>query len=204
MYKYIALFLLFLFSSTANATYWTQWYDRDNPSGNGDYEQLQSLIQTYPGTGLCETPTGIECREVNGDPLSYSSQVVTCSTTDGFFCVNSQQVSGTCKDYHVRFMCDEVNCEELAQLRIEEVFAPCQTHHDNGKYVVFPQIQGAHYTWSIDYYSVQSYQPLHWMADVTNNHGGPFTLTVDVECGGQIYSISQEFESFCPEGLYEK
>ena len=40
-----------------------------------------------------------------GNQLQYVNQVVTCNTIQGFYCVNSQQVTGQCFDYKVRFLC---------------------------------------------------------------------------------------------------
>jgi hypothetical protein len=36
-----------------NSDGWTDWFDRDNPSGSGDYETLTSLIQDRPND-VCE------------------------------------------------------------------------------------------------------------------------------------------------------
>ncbi len=37
---------------------WTSWFDRDNPSGTGDYENPLSSL----GTGTCTNPLNIEGR----------------------------------------------------------------------------------------------------------------------------------------------
>ncbi|MEM9452585.1 MAG: hypothetical protein AAGF11_00300 [Myxococcota bacterium] len=81
---------------------WTQWYDRDNPSGNGDYEN-RSLQ-----AGVCASPSGVECRTVSGLALWQTGEVVTCSTNAGFICVNADQPDGDCDyDYKVRFLCPD-------------------------------------------------------------------------------------------------
>jgi len=83
---------------------WTQFFDRDNPSGYGDYETLNHLLNENPGK-LCKKPTAIDARLVsNNAPYQSANQVVTISTISGFYCVNSQN-SGLCKDYKVRFCC---------------------------------------------------------------------------------------------------
>ena len=66
--KYLALIVL-LFPLSSVSAGWTQWYDRDNPGGTGDWELLQSLLQEYPDSDLCANPSGIERREVSGNPL---------------------------------------------------------------------------------------------------------------------------------------
>ena len=81
---------------------WTEWLDRDNPGGNGDFETL-SLHQTE--NGVCTAPVDIECRVVStGADASTSGQVVTCTPQQGFSCANDQN-SGVCLDYEVRFLC---------------------------------------------------------------------------------------------------
>ncbi len=39
---------------------WTQWLDRDNPSGTGDHETLADM----PKSKVCERPVGIECKTI--------------------------------------------------------------------------------------------------------------------------------------------
>ena len=81
---------------------WTQWYDRDNPSGNGDYEN-RSLQ-----AGVCASPSGVECRTVSGLALWQTGEVVTCSANAGLICVNANQPDGDCDyDYKVRFLCPD-------------------------------------------------------------------------------------------------
>ncbi|XP_010790828.1 cartilage intermediate layer protein 1-like [Notothenia coriiceps] len=38
---------------------WTDWFDRDNPSGSGDWEPLSNLRRENPGK-ICEYPLSIE------------------------------------------------------------------------------------------------------------------------------------------------
>lgn len=80
---------------------WTQWYDRDNPSGTGDWEtrDLQS--------GVCDTPSAVECQTVTGLYLWQTGDNVQCDT-DGLLCLNDAQSDGACDhDYKVRFLCCE-------------------------------------------------------------------------------------------------
>ncbi|MEL7371720.1 MAG: hypothetical protein AAFN74_22540 [Myxococcota bacterium] len=82
---------------------WTQWFDRDNPSGTGDWE-LRSLQ-----AGVCPSPTGVECRTTSNLALWQTGEVVSCSV-NGLVCRNSDQPDGDCDyDYKVRYLCPD--CE---------------------------------------------------------------------------------------------
>lgn len=84
---------------------WTRWFDRDDPSGTGDYEELSWLKQQYPGE-ICDKPSDVDARLLDGEPWQNTGEVVTVSSTHGLTCVNSQQgYWGRCSDYKVRFCC---------------------------------------------------------------------------------------------------
>ncbi|XP_029966687.1 cartilage intermediate layer protein 2-like [Salarias fasciatus] len=90
---------------------WTDWFDRDDPSGSGDWETLSLLRRRYPGK-ICDKPADIEVQTVSGIPLSQTRDVIDKSdTTTGFICRNSDQplMGGRrrrrCRDYRVRFSC---------------------------------------------------------------------------------------------------
>jgi hypothetical protein len=86
------------------STDWTQWFDRDDPSGSGDYELLSNIRSAYPD--VCENPAGVECRAtLTKADSSKTGEVVTCSKESGFSCVNANQPDGICRDYEVRFYC---------------------------------------------------------------------------------------------------
>merc|ERR1712002_24673 len=87
--------------------YWTKFYDRDNPSGKGDWETINDLRNQYPGQ-TCDNPIAVEGRLTNGSPISVSGNYVELSTTAGLICRNNQQtnqLSKYCKDFKVRFLC---------------------------------------------------------------------------------------------------
>jgi len=93
-----------LFWSGCLGGYWTQFFDRDNPSGNGDYEITSYLRREYPGR-LCSNPIGIDARVISTDAPYYTSgQSVVISPQDGLQCINARN-SGRCLDYKVRFCC---------------------------------------------------------------------------------------------------
>nr|XP_020633847.1 cartilage intermediate layer protein 1-like [Pogona vitticeps] len=92
------------------ATCITRWFDRDDPSGVGDFETLVDLRNEYPGL-ICLQPTGIEAQTLDGAPASSTGQIFNpFNTVDGFACVNSQQSTDPCKDYSVRFICPPDFC----------------------------------------------------------------------------------------------
>ncbi|XP_017326314.1 cartilage intermediate layer protein 1 isoform X2 [Ictalurus punctatus] len=85
---------------------YTQWFDRDNPTGNGDYETLNDLRAEYPKK-ICSKPLTIQAATLTGVPAESIGQVFQVyDTVSGFACVNSQQKNGECcLDYKVRFGC---------------------------------------------------------------------------------------------------
>lgn len=52
----------------------SKWFDRDNPSGNGDYELLADLLSMYPGE-ICPNPIGIEAQTISGQPASQTGNI---------------------------------------------------------------------------------------------------------------------------------
>ncbi|XP_073678800.1 uncharacterized protein [Garra rufa] len=88
----------------------TKWFDRDDPSGKGDYELLADLLNAYPGE-ICPNPIRIEAQTVSGQPASQTGNVFQVyNPTTGFSCVNANQVRRKCADYKVRFTCPEEWC----------------------------------------------------------------------------------------------
>lgn len=79
---------------------WTQWYDRDNPGGVGDYEDRVSQIPA-----VCANPSAVECTTTGGVDWTQTGEVVTCTPSAGCYCVNANQPDGHCQDYIVRFCC---------------------------------------------------------------------------------------------------
>ncbi|XP_078681739.1 uncharacterized protein LOC144916486 [Branchiostoma floridae x Branchiostoma belcheri] len=91
-----------------NCDRWTGWFDRDNPSGNGDFETLLHLRRENPGK-ICSTPSAIQAR-VRGSqvPASQTGEHFDYYDTDvGFACTNYRQSDRYCQDYEVRFCCSQ-------------------------------------------------------------------------------------------------
>ena len=86
----------------------TNWLDRDNPSGYCDCE----LISSFHSSQTCPNPVGIECREKQ-TKRDYQDvgQKMLCNTHDGGVCWNAQNPCQPCKDYEVRFLCSCVGSE---------------------------------------------------------------------------------------------
>jgi hypothetical protein len=93
----------FKLNISGSGSYWTPWFDRDNPSGNGDYEVTNDFINMgYP---ICPNPVGIQCQTLNGVDWSQTGEVYSCQVQPGGFCVNANQPDGFCLDYRVRYLC---------------------------------------------------------------------------------------------------
>ena len=78
---------------------WTEWKDRDNPSGSGDWETLSS----FPD--VCDAPIDIECQTTAGLDWTATGEVVRCEPQVGLVCKNVDQSDSYCEDYKVRFLC---------------------------------------------------------------------------------------------------
>ncbi|XP_077396775.1 mucin-5AC-like [Festucalex cinctus] len=97
---------------------WTRWYDRDNPSGDGDFENLSNLRNENP-MEICPVPIEIEAETITGGSVASTGDVINSfDTTVGFICINAEQASGGCSDYRVRFRCPLNFCP------IEECWTP--------------------------------------------------------------------------------
>ncbi|KAF7656555.1 hypothetical protein LDENG_00039580, partial [Lucifuga dentata] len=92
-----------------NIKCWTDWFDRDDPSGTGDWETLMHLRDEYPGRICCD-PVDIEAQPVYGGIASPPNVIYKSDTSYGFICRNGDQSSGYCQDYRVRFSCSLKYC----------------------------------------------------------------------------------------------
>ncbi|XP_054603985.1 cartilage intermediate layer protein 2 [Nothobranchius furzeri] len=85
---------------------WTDWYNRDNANGKGDYEDLKHLRKEHPGE-ICPYILEIEAVTVFGniraEDTGHTFQAY--NTEVGFICRNEDQQFGRCMDYKVRFGC---------------------------------------------------------------------------------------------------
>ncbi|XP_019623012.1 PREDICTED: uncharacterized protein LOC109469067 [Branchiostoma belcheri] len=100
-------------------TSWTAWFDKDNPLGNYDREDLADLQTKHPGQ-ICATPVGIHAR-VHGTrmgALLTGELFEAFGPTSGIVCKNSDQADGICEDYEARYCCETSNvCRTFATNR---------------------------------------------------------------------------------------
>ncbi|XP_061684429.1 cartilage intermediate layer protein 1-like [Syngnathoides biaculeatus] len=54
---------------------WTLWFDRDNPSGSGDFETLPELLKENPEK-ICKRPIEIEVQTASGAIVSSTGDVI--------------------------------------------------------------------------------------------------------------------------------
>ncbi|CAK8673065.1 unnamed protein product [Clavelina lepadiformis] len=87
-----------------NGNYWTQWFDRDNPTGTCDCETLDDLVEEHPGR-VCYRPTAVDAR-IKGTLQRYdrSNPFHIASTSVGFRC-NNHDGEPQCADFEARFCC---------------------------------------------------------------------------------------------------
>ncbi len=52
----------------------TKWFDRDDPTGYGDYELLADLLNAYPGE-ICPNPIAIEAQTISGQSASQTGNI---------------------------------------------------------------------------------------------------------------------------------
>ncbi|XP_071956624.1 cartilage intermediate layer protein 2-like [Antedon mediterranea] len=100
------ILVVFGMFAVINAAQWTPWFDRDNPSGTGDWETVGSLYSENPNQ-MCQNPTGIQCQTTSGAHYTSTGEVVSCSASTGLVCRNADQPDNYCQDYRVRFLCSK-------------------------------------------------------------------------------------------------
>ena len=77
---------------------WTGWLDRDDPTGDGDYE----TVADFSLQDACSNPIAIDAQT----RTSGSSSVTHVDLEYGFWCNNDEQPDGAgCADFEVRFCC---------------------------------------------------------------------------------------------------
>jgi mucin-like protein len=82
---------------------WTEWFDRDDSTGNGDYEMLTDALQAGKA---CANPLDIECKTLGGQDYTTTGLIYHCDKTKGGWCVNAEQTAGkSCLDFKVRYLC---------------------------------------------------------------------------------------------------
>uniref|UniRef100_A0A4W3HNS9 WxxW domain-containing protein n=1 Tax=Callorhinchus milii TaxID=7868 RepID=A0A4W3HNS9_CALMI len=101
---------------------YTQWFNRDIPSGDGDYETVPEIKHEYPNQ-LCDKPIACEVQTVHGTPAELTR----------FICENKHQKGKECKDYKIRFKCPEDFCNVDSNVCYTQWFEHDDTSK-NGQY----------------------------------------------------------------------
>lgn len=84
---------------------WTEWFDRDDERGSGDWEKHSDLQKKFPER-VCSNPLDIEAETVDAN---MTGQVFSkFDRTYGFVCLNKDQPRGVCHNYRVRFLCGKL------------------------------------------------------------------------------------------------
>ncbi|KAJ8393076.1 hypothetical protein AAFF_G00067590 [Aldrovandia affinis] len=87
---------------------WTDWFDRDDARGSGDWEKLADLHKAFPER-TCSSPMGIQVETHGGVPSNETGEVFHKNDKDyGFVCLNKDQLDGICQNYRVRFLCGKL------------------------------------------------------------------------------------------------
>lgn len=84
---------------------WTEWYNLDEPSGDGDLE-LFGLFEYG-----CKNASVTQVESVDGIPFNETNQVVHIGDSYGFICLNFEN-NNPCLDYKVR-QCCHINCKNF-------------------------------------------------------------------------------------------
>ncbi|TSK53827.1 Cell migration-inducing and hyaluronan-binding protein [Bagarius yarrelli] len=87
---------------------WTEWFDRDDERGSGDWEKLSDLHKAFPER-LCSNPLDIEAETVDGVPANMTGDVFSKFDKNyGLVCLNKDQQGGICRNYRIRFLCGKL------------------------------------------------------------------------------------------------
>ncbi|KAM9860826.1 cell migration-inducing and hyaluronan-binding protein [Aulostomus maculatus] len=88
---------------------WTDWFDRDDERGSGDWEKLSDLHRAHPDQ-TCSNPLDIQAETLDGVPSNQTGDVIHKNDKNyGFVCLNKDQGPlGVCNNYRVRFLCGKL------------------------------------------------------------------------------------------------
>jgi hypothetical protein len=82
--------------------YWTGWFNRDRPSGSGDWETVSDAV----ALGGCAHPVAIECRTTTGLDWWKTGEVILFNASEGCVCKNADQPDNVCNyNYEMRELC---------------------------------------------------------------------------------------------------
>ena len=103
------------------ATYcWTQWLDRDDPSGSGDWETLSD----FPKNQVCLKPVGIVCETTAHTSFQNSGMQSTpaidtnCVDTIHDCMVCTIEFHAACASTHYAYHCCTFKCRTVNYCRV--------------------------------------------------------------------------------------
>jgi len=79
---------------------WTEWFNEDGPSGDGDDEKLSALLKKKKA---CPWPRAMQVLTTDNTSYKMTKQRVSLDFSKGFRCEN--QDGRKCSDYKVRYCC---------------------------------------------------------------------------------------------------
>jgi hypothetical protein len=86
------------------------WLSADSPNATGDHESMSALRAKFPDDS-CDAPLLLYAKEKNSGYVfsapAGDEVLEKFSATQGLVCKNAQQGDGMCRDYSVRYLCDE-------------------------------------------------------------------------------------------------
>jgi len=103
---------------------WTQWFNRDTPSGVGDVETLDLIRHLNPD--VCRLPTAIGAKTIDNKPIQRNLRVHT-TPEFGIICLNAENPIDKCPDLKVKFCCPKIS-EPLSILIPYEPTMVSETH----------------------------------------------------------------------------
>uniref|UniRef100_A0A6Q2ZD92 hyaluronoglucosaminidase n=1 Tax=Esox lucius TaxID=8010 RepID=A0A6Q2ZD92_ESOLU len=130
---YGELFTITTSSQWVQEAEWTEWFDRDDERGSGDWEKLSDLHSTYPDR-LCAAPMDLQAETYDGVPYNETGDVIYKSDKEyGFVCRNKDQAHGLCNNYRIRFLCGKlvrpeafISIERLSNSTVLELAEPAE------------------------------------------------------------------------------
>ncbi|KAK7090904.1 hypothetical protein V1264_010643 [Littorina saxatilis] len=105
--------------SETDGAQWTQWFNSDSPrDGEGDFETTDSIKKTDKICRYGQAVVQSQCRLAGtNDSFDFTTtafvndRLLQACSSYGLICLNTQQASGLCEDYEVRFLCKNPNAD---------------------------------------------------------------------------------------------
>jgi hypothetical protein len=135
--------------------HWSNWLNRDNPTGAGDWETLADFAISQVG---CSLPAYVEATTLSGVSWNSTGEQLTVSPDVGLICRNEYQPDGYCLDYRVRFGCTTLDWTALPQSWHENY--TLETGSIEGLVPASVSVPGSHYLDAMSFGSNGSFSTL--------------------------------------------